>query len=85
MAENETPADRPETAHIPEPGTVVVDTSRDRIGEFRGVVGPYWSLRPILGGTEWDADPARVRPASPAERLSAENARVNARSRRALL
>ncbi|MFE2043740.1 hypothetical protein ACFXAZ_22975 [Streptomyces sp. NPDC059477] len=85
MTAQNVPTDRPEPAHIPELGAIVVDTSRDRTGEFRGVVGPYWSLRPIRGGTEWEAHPARVRPASPAERLSAENARVNARSRRALL
>ncbi|MBW8735650.1 MAG: hypothetical protein JF621_00440 [Streptomyces turgidiscabies] len=60
----------------------MVDTSSEgRVGEFRGVAGPYWSLRPVCGGTEWDAAPAHVRPATPAERLSARTARENARSR----
>lgn len=65
----------------PAPGTLVVDTVReDRVGEFRGVAGPYWSLRPVRGGAEWEVDPAYVRPATPIERLRAENARSNARS-----
>lgn len=63
-------------------GRLMVDTGRDgRIGEFRGVAGPYWSLRPLGGGLEWEAEPGLVRPATPIERLRAENARCNARSR----
>ncbi|MFJ8445532.1 hypothetical protein [[Kitasatospora] papulosa] len=62
-------------------GTLVVDTVRDdRVGEFRGVAGPYWSLRPVRGGAEWEVDPVSVRLATPMERLRAENARCNARS-----
>ncbi|MDT0399960.1 MULTISPECIES: hypothetical protein [Streptomyces] len=60
----------------------MVDTSRrDCVGEFRGVAGCYWSLRPVRGGVEWETEPDRVRPATPAERLHAETARANARSR----
>ncbi|WP_432137527.1 MULTISPECIES: hypothetical protein [unclassified Streptomyces] len=59
----------------------MMDTSCNRVGEFCGVAGPYWSLRPIGGGIEWEAEPRRVRPADPMERLHAETARVNARSR----
>ncbi|MFE4694982.1 hypothetical protein ACFRH6_33650 [Streptomyces sp. NPDC056749] len=70
-----------EPPHPPPPGTLVVDTVRDdRVGEFRGVAGPYWSLRPVRGGAEWEVDPAFVRLATPMERLRAENARCNARS-----
>lgn len=70
----------------PSVGAVVLDTSREgRVGEFRGVAGPYWSLRPLGGGTEWEAEPEHVRPADPMERLHAENARCNARSRGELL
>lgn len=80
------PAKVPEVPEVLEPGALMVDTSRDdRVGEFRGVVGPYWSLRPLGGGTEWDAEPEHVRPADPIERLSAETARANARSRGELL
>ncbi|MFD7718293.1 hypothetical protein [Streptomyces sp. NPDC059814] len=68
--------------HLPAPGTLLVDTSRQgRVGEFRGVAGPYWSLRPVCGGTEWEAGPEHLRPADAIERLRAENARRNARSR----
>jgi hypothetical protein len=65
----------------PAVGALVVDTRVDQVGEFRGVAGPFWSLRPIGGGIEWDAEPERVRPADPIERLHAETARANARSR----
>lgn len=64
----------------------MVDTSQGkRVGEFRGVAGPYWSLRPVGGGAEWEAEPARVRTADPIERLRAETARANRRSRGELL
>ncbi|MGW7315037.1 hypothetical protein [Streptomyces sp. NPDC054865] len=70
----------------PPPGTLVVDTAQDgRVGEFRGVAGPYWSLRSVRGGTEWEAEPRHVRPAEPMERMRAENARRNARSTKGLL
>ncbi|MFF4320256.1 hypothetical protein [Streptomyces sp. NPDC001568] len=70
----------------PSPGALVVDTSRgDRVGEFRGVAGPYWALRPVRGGAEWEAEPRYVRPAEPMERMRAENARRNARSAKGLL
>ncbi|MEU7022257.1 hypothetical protein ABZ990_16555 [Streptomyces sp. NPDC046203] len=41
-------------------------------------------LRPIGGGREWSADPRRVRPATPAERLSAGVRVVNDRARAAV-
>lgn len=75
-----TPA--PEPLFLPGLGALVVDTGRgDRVGEFRGVAGPYWSLRPVGGGTEWEAEPQRVRPALLMEQLRARTARLNARSR----
>ncbi|MFB8073833.1 hypothetical protein ACFV6M_16310 [Streptomyces californicus] len=75
-----TPA--PERLFLPGLGALVVDTGRgDRVGEFRGVAGPYWSLRPVGGGTEWEAEPQRVRPALLMEQLRARTARLNARSR----
>ncbi|MFB7915502.1 hypothetical protein [Streptomyces sp. NPDC056061] len=54
----------------------------DRVGEFRGLAGPNWSLRPVGGGVEWEAGPEWVRALTPAERLSAENALRNLRSSR---
>ncbi|MBK0377169.1 hypothetical protein I3215_30610 [Streptomyces sp. RB110-1] len=79
---NPTPSDTPSPAPAPAPGTLVVDTSRaDRVGEFRGVAGPYWSLRPVGGGVEWEVEPRHVRPAVLIEQLRARTARLNARSR----
>ncbi|WP_299536577.1 hypothetical protein [uncultured Streptomyces sp.] len=74
------------TPSLPRLGAVVVDAGvQGRIGEFRGVSGPYWSLRPLGGGREWEAEPAIVRPATPEERMRAGVARDNARSRGARL
>ncbi|OKK24748.1 hypothetical protein AMK09_00650 [Streptomyces sp. CB02488] len=67
---------------LPPAGALLVDRGRnDRIGEFRGAAGPYWSLRPIGGGPEWEALPEYVRPATRDERLRARTAYENARSR----
>ncbi|MFK0188047.1 hypothetical protein ACIQV1_27990 [Streptomyces rubiginosohelvolus] len=67
---------------VPAPGTLLADTSRgDRVGEFQGVAGPYWSLRPVGGGREWEVEPRYVRPALLMEQLRARTARLNARSR----
>ncbi|MGW5070215.1 hypothetical protein ACWEQJ_29660 [Streptomyces cyaneofuscatus] len=60
---------------------LLMDVHNDRVGEFRGIAGPYWSLRPLGGGAEWEAEPEYVRPADRMERLRAKAARANARSR----
>ncbi|CAM5546872.1 hypothetical protein [Streptomyces pilosus] len=62
-------------------GAHVVDTGTERIGVVMGHEGPYVQLRPYGGGREWDADPGVLRSATPAERLRAATAYVNARSR----
>ncbi|WP_405801987.1 hypothetical protein [Streptomyces sp. NBC_01506] len=62
-------------------GDTVHDTARDRVGVVTDRQGPYFQLRPLGGGREWDADPAGVRPLSPAELLSARLAYANTRSR----
>lgn len=66
---------------IPGVGTAVHDGGSGRVGLVTGYQGPYVRLRPLGGGREWDADPARVRPAGRDELLSAQLAEVNARSR----
>jgi hypothetical protein len=67
---------------VPAVGALLVDIGNEnRTGEFRGLAGPYWALRPVQGGPEWEAEPEHVRPATPAECLSAKTARENARSR----
>ncbi|MDV9178788.1 hypothetical protein R6V09_52790, partial [Streptomyces sp. W16] len=58
----------------PTVGSVAVDTRTGRVGIVMGHEGPYVQLRPYGGGREWDADPAAVRDATPAERLSAATA-----------
>ncbi|MCS0601437.1 hypothetical protein NX794_09375 [Streptomyces sp. LP11] len=65
----------------PPVGSHVVDTGSGRVGIVMGHEGPYVQLRPYGGGREWDAEPAEVRTATPTERISAETAYVNARSR----
>ncbi|MDX5575995.1 hypothetical protein OH733_13820 [Streptomyces griseus] len=67
---------------LPALGALMVDTGHgDRMGEFRGVAGARWSLRPVGGGVEWEAVPHLVRPALLIEQLRARTARLNARSR----
>jgi hypothetical protein len=65
-------------------GTAVHDADSGRVGLVMGHEGPYLQLRPLGGGREWDAAPARVRPLGPAELLSARVAEANARSRTGL-
>ncbi|MDX2680716.1 hypothetical protein [Streptomyces soliscabiei] len=48
------------------------------------MAGPYAMLRPVGGGREWEADPALIRPATPAERLSANVKAANLRAVREL-
>ncbi|WP_371612051.1 hypothetical protein [Streptomyces clavifer] len=68
----------------PDVGTAVHDSGSGRVGLVMGHQGPYLQIRPLGGGRDWDADPARVRPASRDELLSAQLAEVNARSRRTI-
>jgi hypothetical protein len=71
----------PEPDRLPPVGDSVRDTARDRVGVVMGREGPSVQLRPLGGGREWDADPARDMPLTPAELLSAQLAEVSARSR----
>ncbi|MFE3162422.1 hypothetical protein [Streptomyces sp. NPDC059224] len=61
---------RAETA-VPERGELIYDPATRRVGEYQDRAGPYAMLRPVGGGREWEADPARIRPATREERLSA--------------
>ncbi|WP_175410656.1 hypothetical protein [Streptomyces sp. TRM64462] len=63
-----------------ESGTLVYDPEVGRVGEYRAATGPYALLRPLGGGREWEADPARIRPATPTERLSAGVRAANGRT-----
>ncbi|WP_371669835.1 hypothetical protein [Streptomyces sp. NBC_00289] len=64
-----------------EPGTLVYDPRTREVGEYRDRLGPYAMLRPVGGGREWQADPARLRAATAEERLSAGVRAANDRSR----
>lgn len=75
-----TPDDRPSPG-LPHLHDLLYDARVDRVGEFRGRSGPYWSLRPVCGGAAWEAKPENVRPATQTERLSAAIATANARTR----
>ncbi len=51
---------------LPALGTLLVDTSRDnRVGEFRGVAGFYWSLRPMAAAPSGRSNPVTYGPRSP--------------------
>ncbi|QFQ96915.1 hypothetical protein F9278_12580 [Streptomyces phaeolivaceus] len=66
--------------YAPRVGDLVWDGATRRVGEVKGIEGPYWQLRPVGGGREWDAS-GPLRPATADERLSAGVALANARSR----
>ncbi|MEU9589841.1 hypothetical protein AB0D84_08930 [Streptomyces sp. NPDC048193] len=59
-------------------GTLVVDTESNKLGYVMGHIGPAVQLRPVTGGREWDADPARVRRATDEERQQAMRERTRA-------
>ncbi|WP_408994628.1 hypothetical protein [Streptomyces sp. 1268] len=65
-------------------GELAKDTARRRIGVVMGEVGGRVQIRPILGGTEWDALPDNVVAPSAREELSARLAIRNANSRAGL-
>ncbi|MEE1939662.1 hypothetical protein V1L54_09585 [Streptomyces sp. TRM 70361] len=69
------------TRDLPEIGTLVVDTGRDRIGVVMDHMDDLVQLRPPGGGREWDCRPSRIRPATRAETLSARVSAANADSR----
>lgn len=69
------------TAYEPNRGDIVEDTGHNRVGQVMAFEDGCVQLRPVGGGREWDAKPGDLRPASPAEGLSAKVAVANARSR----
>ncbi|MER6334305.1 hypothetical protein ACF09H_08355 [Streptomyces sp. NPDC014983] len=58
-----------------------MDTESGRIGTVMAYEETVVWMRPYGGGREWEADPVAVREATPAERIRAETAYANARSR----
>ncbi|MFD3838444.1 hypothetical protein ACFWWC_19630 [Streptomyces sp. NPDC058642] len=62
-------------------GELAKDSARDRIGIVMGEAGGRVQIRPISGGTEWDAMPDNVVAPSAREELSARLAMKNGDSR----
>ncbi|MCW2899274.1 MAG: hypothetical protein JWO67_1539 [Streptosporangiaceae bacterium] len=56
---------------VPPVGTWVRDTRRQCDAVVMAAVGTYVQLRPVKGGTEWDAKPGDIRPLTAREELSA--------------
>lgn len=71
---------RPESRELPAVGTPLMDTARDVVGEFQGVVGGRFHLRPVGGGREWAVSPEYIRTPTTGERLSAGVAAANERA-----
>ncbi|MDO0913561.1 hypothetical protein QQM39_22755 [Streptomyces sp. DT2A-34] len=65
-------------------GALAKDSARDRIGVVMGEVGGRVQIRPIGGGTEWDAMPDNVVTPTAREELSARLAIGNRNSRNGL-
>ncbi|MFE9310353.1 hypothetical protein ACFZCV_29925 [Streptomyces sp. NPDC007920] len=65
----------------PSIGELAKDSTRGRIGVVMGEVGGRVQIRPIGGGTEWDAMPDNVVALSAREELSARLAIKNGNSR----
>lgn len=70
-----------EHPYEPEQGHVVKD-SVGRVGRVMGHEGPYYQLRPLQGGREWEAAACTLRLATRAEVLSATVDAVNEQERR---
>ncbi|WP_446750629.1 hypothetical protein [Streptomyces sp. WZ-12] len=66
---------------VPAFGAYVVDVRDGRVGQVVGRAGVGLRLRPVGGGREWDCAPEATRCATVAERLRADTAYANARSR----
>lgn len=62
---------------VPPVGTFVRDTKHVRDAVVMAAIGTYVQLRPVKGGTEWDAAPKDIRPLTAREELSARLALRN--------
>ncbi|MFH8659983.1 hypothetical protein [Streptomyces afghaniensis] len=70
-----------EAPYVPEIFELVRDAGASKVGEVRGKEGPYYQLRPVGGGREWDARPENIRELTQEERLRVQLRTVNRRSR----
>ncbi|GAB2697286.1 hypothetical protein [Kitasatospora kifunensis] len=64
------PAPTPTTIYRPQLGELVSDlTHKGACGIYMGTLSGRAYLRPPGGGIEWDTDPDRIEPATPAGQL----------------
>ncbi|MGW1277565.1 hypothetical protein ACWD4V_11505 [Streptomyces tsukubensis] len=61
----------PPPTNPPVLGTLLRDTARDLVGEFRGVTNDRWTLRPLGGGPSWTVSPEHTETADIGARLRA--------------
>lgn len=61
----------PETEQVPT-RKLVLDSRTRRIGEVMDKQGPYYQLRPLGGGREWDARPEDLQQLSQEEEIRAK-------------
>nr|WP_232108320.1 hypothetical protein [Streptomyces gossypiisoli] len=72
---------RPESQELPSVGTLMMDTARNKVGEFQAELRGRFLLRPVGGGYEWEVSPEFAREATDGEKLSARVGVANVRSR----
>ncbi|MFI8263705.1 hypothetical protein [Streptomyces sp. NPDC085665] len=82
LAAEDRPAGSVSLIRVPHGEELVLDRERDQVGVFKRAEGDRWVLAPVVigSGPEWLADPLKVRPAEPSDRVRAEAARANAQS-----
>ncbi|MFE5858392.1 hypothetical protein ACFQ61_34895 [Streptomyces sp. NPDC056500] len=71
----------PGESYAPREGDVARDTRTSRVGRVMGHVEPFYYLRPLKGGVEWEVEPEYLVPARQSDAMSDELSQVNARSR----
>ncbi|MEU8520159.1 hypothetical protein [Streptomyces sp. NBC_01216] len=69
---------------LPEAGDLVRDIATGRVGFYVDSVAGRFLIRPVSGGSVWEAAPEDVQLATPMRELRARAAEINARSRRGL-
>jgi hypothetical protein len=67
--------------HTPAIGETAKDIKSGKLGVVKGNDGPYYQMRPLGGGREWDVNPENIREANPDEILRERVAVANRQSR----
>ncbi|MFI9582379.1 hypothetical protein ACIHCQ_11135 [Streptomyces sp. NPDC052236] len=72
---------RGEIPYVPAVGETARDSITGRVGRVMGHEGPYYQLRPLNGGKEWDAKAEHLVPVSLSDALRPAVAEVNSRTK----